>query len=160
MPPPPSDGPRERDEVLSSILKAIRNHRGMTVQEVADGMGLQKRSYERFEAGEGRLKMERIFGFARATDSDPYALQASVRMGSPDFAIACIDNKLAMLLVAHARDLFRTEGPEVARLQSQVIVEALTGAFAALRADIEQARRTAARWLGDGPPDEGEGNED
>ncbi len=155
MPPSPLDGPRERDEVLSSVLKAIRNYRRLTVQDVADRMGLQKRTYERFEAGEGLLKMARIFSFARATDSDPYALLVSVRLGSPDFALACIDNKLVALLVAHARELFRTEGAGLARLQPQVIVEALTVAFSTMGADLEQARSAAARWLGG---DDGEDN--
>ena len=36
-----------------AVLKAIRNHRRMTVQQVADLMTLNKRTYERFEAGEG-----------------------------------------------------------------------------------------------------------
>src|SRR4051794_3869292 len=114
MPRSPVDGPRERDEVLSKILKAIRNHRHLTVEKVALRMDLKKRTYERFEAGEGRLKVERIFTFAQATDSDPYALLASVKLGAPDFAIACIDNKLVMLFVAYARELFRVEGPDLA----------------------------------------------
>jgi transcriptional regulator with XRE-family HTH domain len=149
---PSSDGSRERDEVLSSVLKAIRQHRRMTVQQVADRMGLRKRSYERFEAGEGLLKVERIFSFAVATDSDGYALLASVRLGRPEFALACIDNKLVTLLVAHARDLFRTHGADVRDLPSQAIVEALTAAFAAMRRDLEDAQAASRKWLG-GPAD-------
>jgi transcriptional regulator with XRE-family HTH domain len=152
MEPPSSDGSRERDEVLSSVLKAIRQHRRMTVQQVADRMGLRKRSYERFEAGEGLLKAERIFSFAVATNSDAYALLASVRLGSPDFALACIDNKLVTLLVAHARDLFRTHGADVHDLQAPTIIEALTAAFAAMQRDLEAAQQASRRWLG-APPD-------
>ncbi|SRR5258706_15184036 len=154
MAPSPSDGPRERDEVLSSILKAVRQHRRMTVLQVATLMGMRKRSYERFEAGEGLPKVERIFAFAQATDSDPYALLASVKLGAPDFALACIDNKLVMLLVAYARELFRVQGPTMAGLQAQVIVEALTAAFAAMSAELDQERAAASKWLG-GPEGSG-----
>lgn len=148
----PKNKPRERDEVLSSILKAIRNHRHMTVLQVAIGMGMKKRTYEHFEAGEGLLRFERIFLFATATDSDPYAIQASVKLGTPDFALACIDNKLCMLLVAHARQLFRVEGPGLATLQAQVIIEVLTPAFAAMAEDLQRARESAAKWLGSTGP--------
>ncbi len=151
---PTKKKPRERDEVLSDVLRAIRNHRHMTVQQVADGMGMKKRSYERFEAGEGLLKLERLFLFATATDSDPYAIQASVKLGTPEFALACVDNKLCMLLVAHARQLFRAEGADFATLQASVIIEALTTAFSAMAADLRQARESAALWLAErGPPD-------
>lgn len=147
--------PRERDEALSCVLKAIRNHRGLTVQQVADRMSLNKRTYERFEAGEGFLKVGRIFAFATATDSDPYALWASVKLGTPDFALACIDSKLVLMFVAHARELFLKEGADLAKLQAAPIVEALTVAFTMLSAELERSRAAASRWLGkpDAPPD-------
>ncbi len=147
MPPPSRKKPRERDEVLSRVLKAIRQHRRMAVQQVADLMDMNKRTYERFEAGEGLLKVERIFAFSRATDSDPYALWASVKLGAPDFALACIDNKLVLMFVAHARQLFDVQGAELGNLQAQVIIEALTAAFSLMTAELERARASAAKWL-------------
>ena len=138
--------------MLSRILKAIRNHRRMTVQQVADLMNMKKRSYERFEAGEGFLKIERVFAFALATDSDPYALWASVKYGASDFALACIDNKLVLLFVAHARQLFLAQGSDLGKLQAQSIIEALTPAFAMMTADLERARAAATKWLGKPPP--------
>ncbi|MCC7266859.1 MAG: helix-turn-helix transcriptional regulator [Caulobacteraceae bacterium] len=146
MPASPSDGTRERDEALSSVLRAIRRHRRMTVQQVADLMGLKKRSYERFEAGEGRLKVERIFRFAQVTDADPYALLASVKFGAPDFALSCIDNKLVMLTVLHTHELFNSKGKEIALLRPQAIVEALSAAFGVLEKELKQVR-SVSRWL-------------
>lgn len=157
MPPSTEKKPRDRDEVLSSVLRAVRNHRRLTVQQVANGMGMKKRTYEHFEAGEGLLKLERIFTFATATDSDPYAIQASVKLGTPDFALACIDNKLCMLLVAHARQLFRMEGANLATLQASDIIEALTPAFAAMAANLGQARESSATWLGNRGPTSDDG---
>lgn len=142
---------RERDAPLSSVLKALRLHRRMTVLQVAERMGLEKRTYERFEAGEGELKVERIFSFARATDTDPYALLASVKLGSADFALACADNKLALLFLAHARDLFQREGDDVRLLQPQPIVEVLGSACAGLQAELEEVRALAAKWLSTPP---------
>jgi transcriptional regulator with XRE-family HTH domain len=152
-----SKTPRERDEALSRVLKAIRNHRDMTVQQVADLMALNKRTYERFEAGEGFLKVARIFAFAQATDSDPYALWASVKLGTPDFALACIDSKLLLLFVAHARELFLKEGGDLAKLQAAPIVEALNVAFAMLSAELDRSRAASARWLGGTDPTDGAG---
>lgn len=149
--------PRERDEALSCVLKAIRNHRRLTVQQVADRMALNKRTYERFEAGEGFLKVARIFAFATATDSDPYALWASVKLGAPDFALACIDSKLVLMFVAHARELFLKEGGDLANLQAAPIVEALTVAFTMLSAELERSRAAARRWL-DKPDAPGDGD--
>jgi transcriptional regulator with XRE-family HTH domain len=158
MPAFPPDAPPERDERLSSLLKAIRRRRGLTVQQMADRMGMKKRSYERFEAGEGLLKEDRIFRYAQATDSDPFAFVAEVRYHDPGFALACIDNKLAMLMVAHARDLFRTHGPDLRDLHPQMIVEAMNAAMAALRADLDQARGAASRWLSDKPAGDDSGD--
>ena len=110
-------------------------------------MGLERRTYQRFEAGEGELKVERIFSFAQATDTDPYALLASVRLGSVDFALACADNKLALLFVAHARDLFEREGGDVRLLTPQSIVEVLAFACARLRAELEDLPALRAKWL-------------
>jgi transcriptional regulator with XRE-family HTH domain len=140
--------------MLSAVLKAIRNHRRMTVQDVAKRMGLHKRTYERFEAGEGVLKVERIFSFALATNSDPYALLTSVRLGSPQFALACIDNKLVALMVAHARDLFLTHGADMPNLHAQMIVEALTPGFAAMRGELDNSREASRKWLDETPDEE------
>jgi len=148
---------RERDEALSRVLKAIRRHRHMTVDQVADLMMLKKRTYERFEAGEGLLKAERIFAFARATDADPYALWASAKLGTPDFALACIDNKLVLLFVTHARRLFESTGADLGKLQPQVIVEALAAAFTLMRTEIDRSRSAAATWPDPGFSSDAEG---
>lgn len=129
----------------------------MTVQQVADLMEMNKRTYERFEAGEGFLKVARIFAFSQATDSDPYALWASVKLGAPDFALACIDNKLILLFVAHARELFRKEGLDLANLQAQPIVAALAAAFSMLSEELDRSRALASRWLQGPDTADGEG---
>jgi transcriptional regulator with XRE-family HTH domain len=150
----PTARSRDRDPVLSSVLKALRLHRRLTVLEVAKRMGLGKRSYERFEAGEGLLKVERIFSFAQATNTDPYALLASVKLGAADFALACADNKLALLFMAHAREFFLRQGQDIGQLRSQFLVEVFNAAFGRLDSELADLRALAAKWGGLPPPDD------
>ncbi len=100
-----SDRPRSQNEILAAALRLIRLHRRMKPAEVADAMGMAKRSYEHFEAGKGKINLERIHRFAEATDSDPYAIIDCMALGSPEFAVRCADNKamLALRVVTQAR---------------------------------------------------------
>lgn len=41
-------------------------------------MAMSMRSYERFEAGDGEIRLERLFRFANLTDSDPLAIVAGL----------------------------------------------------------------------------------
>lgn len=137
----------ERDLVLSAILKALRAHCGMTSMQIADAMAMDLRSYQRFEAGEGYLKVERIFRFAAVTDSDPYALLASFRLGTPELAVACADNKFVMLLMEHVRELYDRKGQDVRWLQPHAVVEILEAAFSRLGEEVEAARAFSRKWL-------------
>lgn len=130
-------GKPDRDLILSAVLKALRAHRRMASWEVAESMGMDLRSYQRFEAGEGYLKVERIFRFATVIDADPYALLASVKLGTPELAVACSDNKFVMLLVAHVHELHDQMGAELRNLQPQLIVETMGAAFSCLKAGLE-----------------------
>ena len=51
---------QSQSETLSSALRLIRTHRRMKSAEVAEAMGMALRSYEHFEAGGGRINLERI----------------------------------------------------------------------------------------------------
>ena len=93
-----SDRPRSQNEILAAALRLIRLHRRMKPAEVADAMGMAKRSYEHFEAGKGKINLERIHRFAEATDSDPYAIIDCMALGSPEFAVRCADNKAMLAL--------------------------------------------------------------
>ena len=151
-------GKPDRDLTLSGILKALRAHCGMTAAQVAEGMAMDLRAYQRFEAGEGYLRVERIFRFAAVTNTDPYALLASFRLGAPELALACADNKFVMLLIAHLRELYGEKGADIRRLQPQVIIEVLSAAFSALGDEVEAARALSEKWLGKSgrgdPPEE------
>ena len=61
---------------------------------------------------------------------------------------AARDLMLVLLFVAHARELFRKEGGDLATLQAQPIIAALTVAFSMLSAELERNRALASQWLG------------
>ncbi len=56
---------QSQSETLSSALRLIRAHRRMKSAEVAEAMGMALRSYEHFEAGGGRINLERIHRLRR-----------------------------------------------------------------------------------------------
>jgi hypothetical protein len=50
---------QSQNETLSAALRLIRAHRRMKSADVARGMNMALRSYEHFEAGGGRINLER-----------------------------------------------------------------------------------------------------
>src|SRR5580692_3198189 len=83
----------------ATALRPIRRARRLSTVEVASLMGMDRRNYANFEAGKGRLNLERILRFAEVTDSDPWAILAAVLMGSPRLARDAADNKLVMVFL-------------------------------------------------------------
>lgn len=131
--PDPETGRR-----LAEILKGLRRRRGLRVQEAADRMGLAKRTYEAFEAGDGSLNLGRIQAFADALDVDAIAIVLGLVFRSADLAFACADNKLMHAALLTARDFDRDTGPDLARLDARVVFRELDGAWTRLR---DEARR-------------------
>lgn len=68
----------------------------MTGQEVADRMGIALRTYQDFEAGRGELDLRKLRLFAKATRSDPVALQLALFFKRPEVALFTLDSKLPM----------------------------------------------------------------
>lgn len=135
--------------VLSAALKAIRRLRQLTARQTAERMNMSARTYVRFESGETKLNLDYIHRFARATESDPYAIIAAVTIASPAFARHSADNQLAMILTVGLQDLARDLGPDIAALSARDVLEAAgpmfrklteTARAAASRAEIEAGR--------------------
>ena len=138
--PLPADDPPDDGELLSRILKALRNRRGLLVREVAERMGLPKRTYQLFEAGGGHLNLTRLQQFAEATDTDAWAILASLAFGSPEFALTCADNKTMLAAVVSARDFHRDRGEDVAKLDPRVVMHELDAAWDRLAAIARERR--------------------
>lgn len=130
-------------------------------------MGMRLRSYEHFEAGGGRLSLERVHGFAEASRSDPHAIFAAVMIGSPRFALRAADNKLMTAFLIALQEFDSDLGDEIAELDTGAIMGAFTQAFSALTADAKRkvALRDALlakRWPGQpgGDHEASEGRDD
>lgn len=148
VPPEPSrDG-----ELLSAAVKSVRRHRGMTSAEVATGMNMALRTYERFEAGNTRFNLDHIHRFAVATGSDPYAIVMSVMIGAPEFARRSADNKMATILTIAVQRFDRSVGDRLLDMDARTLIAAITGMFDTLLEDDEQGER-ARTWLQTGGAD-------
>lgn len=143
----------ERD-TLTTALRAIRQRRGLRARDVAQAMGLAPRTYQHFEAGRSQLNWARIREFAKATDSDAYAILAAVMIGSPDFAVRCMDNKLATVLLVGVRRFDARMGDAIALFEVSRLIAAFRKAFDDLEADLAARDAQSRAWMeGDDPPE-------
>jgi len=145
--------PSGRDsDLLSEALKTVRRSRGMTAAETAGAMGMPLRTYERFEAGDGRLNIDYVHRFAAATDSDAYAIIMAVAIGSPSLAARCADNKLVTTLTIAAQRFDAAMGDRIRTLQARAVIMAVCAMFDEL-ADHAEEQKTLDRWIETGMRD-------
>src|SRR5437879_4939306 len=78
---------------LALALRSIRLARRLRIADMARLMDMAPRSYEHFEAGRSPLDLDQLQKFAEVTDSDPFAILASVLLQAPEFALRTADNK-------------------------------------------------------------------
>ncbi|UZK67857.1 XRE family transcriptional regulator [Sphingomonas sp. M1-B02] len=148
-------------------MRLIRRARRLRVNDIAREMKMPLRSYEYLESGKGRVSFERVMAFARATDTDGWALLASGPLNSPEFALRCADNKLMTILMITMKELDEDLGDDIVFLEPG----ALIGAFTRVRNDLTQHVRKRdqfaetwlnekapmlGRWLNDGPKGSGD----
>ena len=101
-------------------------------------MGLEPRTYERFEAGEVRPEVDRVIQLCEALRSDPVALFCAVYLERPALAAECADNKL-MLAAAFGLDrLSRKYGDRIRELETSLCVEAFDRAFDMLSEELDR----------------------
>ena len=138
---------QSQSEVLSAALRLIRTHRGLRTGEVADRMNMALRSYEYFESGAGRINLERLHRFAKATDSDPYAILAGLALGSPEFALRCADNKLMTILMVSLQDFDRDWGGAIPALDARTLINAFSRVLTDLGGLAVKREQDARTWL-------------
>lgn len=126
--------------ILSSAFRGIRRRRGLSARDVAAAIEMPLRSYEHLEAGGGRLTLERLKAFAKATDCDLFALLLCGPLGSADFAVRCADNKLATILIMGMEDLGATCADRMAGLKAATILAAFADAYQSLARAAEAVR--------------------
>lgn len=141
--------PEEQNQnaILSQAIRAIRKHRRLRPTEVASAMGMPIRTYEHFESGTGRITYARLVAFARATDSDPVAILATVPLRSPKFALRCADNKLMTILFAAVRELDDLLQNDIELLEPRTIIGAMDRMNKGFDDHIRGRDLFAERWM-------------
>lgn len=112
-------------------------------------MGMPLRSYEHFEAGRGPLSLDKLIRFADATDSDPFAILASLIIKRPEFALRAADNKLMTVFMLALEDFNADLKADIAYIEARVLVGAFRRVFQDLAEHIRKRDLTAELWLED-----------
>ncbi len=113
---------------------------------MAAAMQMPMRSYQHFEAGRGRLNLDTLFAFAKATQSDPIALLNAVLLREPTLAVRCADNGLAAAMMLALERFNGASGALIPKLRSHAIVKVFQDAFDALEKEASRPDPTA-EWI-------------
>lgn len=138
--------------VLSQGLKRIRLHRAMSPGEVAAGMHMPLRTYQRFEAGRKRMNLEQIYRFAAVTRSDPQAILHAVAIGSPAYALRACDNQMSTIVTVGVKNFNDLMGDRIQALDSRTLANAVIRMFSELATSLGGGD-PAADWLEKGVKD-------
>ena len=143
-----------RGEALAQALKSLRRLRGRRPGDMADAMGMPRRSYEYFEAGRGPLNVDRVHRFAQILDVDPFAILAAMEIRSPQFAVRCAEHKLMTVMMVAVQEFDATAGDDIGRLNAAAIISGLTRVFDALAKEAREGADFAERWMEEAEPPE------
>ena len=147
----PHPAPEAWGQSRAQALRAIRKARGLSTARAAALMGMDRRNYANFETGRGRLNVERVLQFAKVTDSDPWAILASVLMGSPDLARNAADNKFVTVFLILLAEFQEQMGADIRRLDTAEALATFRDAFKDLEdAVIAKKNRLPQDWFRDG----------
>jgi len=139
--------PRSDAQVVGAFARSVRRFRGLTAQQVADGIGLPLRTYEYFESGKGRVNLDYIRRFAAFTNSDPFAILVGLGMSRPDLVRRCSDNKLMLVFMITLGEFDQVMGDRIHTLDSATLIEAFTETFRKLEAESREREDAARTWL-------------
>lgn len=134
-------------QTLAEAMRSIRKARRLRTSEVAHALDMPTRTYEHFESGRGRLTFDRIYRFARVTDSDPVALMASVLLGNPAFALRCADNKLMEVILHAMGELDEELTEDIALIETRTVVAAIRRTCHDLAEHVRKRDTFAEAWL-------------
>lgn len=146
MPPEPPK-PQSEARLIGLGVRAVRRARGMTAQQVADAMNLPLRTYEYFEAGQGRANLDYIHRFAAATSCDPYALILGPGLGSTEFARRTADTKMILIFLIALGEFETRMGDRMITLDPRALIEAFTEAFRKVEAESRAREKETESWL-------------
>ena len=143
----PSSVPSSQGVLLGAALRGIRKARGLRTSQVADAVGLPLRTYQRLEEGSGRFELERIKLFADFTDSDPFAIVASIWLQSPEFAIRSIDTKPLVVFTLALREFHEDLRDDSRLIEPRVWWGGFKRLFQDMTEYVRKRDFTAETWL-------------
>lgn len=112
-------------------------------------MQMRLRTYQHFESGKGGVDLTRIHQFAEVVDADGYAIVIALDIGSPDFALHCLDNKAATVMLVALQRFDRRAGADIARLDARSIIAVIDRAFDDLGARAREHGAVLESWMTD-----------
>lgn len=115
-------------------------------------MGMRKRSYYSFEAGQGPLDLAKIWRFADATDSDPVGILDALALGKPEMALRAMDNKASSILLGSYRQFNDKVGDRLTTIPPSILIEAFKRPFDSLEEHLEKRDQSTERWLAENLP--------
>jgi transcriptional regulator with XRE-family HTH domain len=137
----------DQNQLLAAALRSVRRTRGLRAGDVAAAMGLPLRTYQHFEEGSGPFDLERIRLFADATDSDPFAIVASIWLRSPEFAVRAVDSKPMVVMMLALRSFEDELGEDIALIEPRVWWGGFRRLFQDLAEHVRKRDLTAETWL-------------
>lgn len=136
-----------RQAAWTEALRRVRGARNLRTAETARLMGMELRTYERLEAGETQIEVEKLFQFADATDCDPVALFCSVYLADPSLATVCRDSKLGSLQAIILARLLKRAATAAGQIDSASFVAAMEAAADELLKDLAARHRFTSSLL-------------
>ena len=146
--------PKARGPLLSLILRGLRQFRRKRSAVIAIGMNMPPRSYEHFEAGKGRLNVERVHLFAKVLGVDPYGIFAALEIGSPAFAARTADNNFMTIFYIALQGFDATTQDAIANLDAYDLMDAFNEMFDKLSAAALAKDGMIKRWRRDKPDED------
>ena len=143
----PTRDTRTRRGCLSQSLKGIRRLRGQRAADVAAAMSMPLRSFEYFEAGQGRLNLDRVHQFAEVLNADALAILIGMEICSPTFAVRCADNKLTTILAFALQDFEAKAGNQIVQLDANGLMGAFNRLFDELAIQARERDALVARLI-------------
>lgn len=121
--------------------------RGKSMQDMAKALGVGHRTYEDFEAGRGRLNIERILAFAAVTDSDAMAILIAAIHDAPDLALRSANNRLTTINLLGLAAFAQRERGLAGRLASADLIAFFEAVYADLAASAADGEQSTRAWL-------------
>jgi transcriptional regulator with XRE-family HTH domain len=138
-----------RRRSLSAALKKLRLRKGLRSSDLARGMHIGLRTYQRFEAGDLGLDLDKIFRFANVADADPWGIVFAAEFGSEDFALHCAGNQAASILLTMLRRFDRRSGKDLAALDPRSLVMIFSQSFDQITLRAERLNSDLEQWMFD-----------